>query len=154
MEQLELSGFERLTRFTLEGVSYTAQRRKCGKQTCRCVSGDPETLHGPYWYGRDQVGQISYYGRSLPPPVVEAWSNLQNQKPYLQSRITSLYEDMRTVQAKIEALRALAVGGALDQKQKLWIEALGFYDCLVLDIEHQAQQDTPVTNNKPAKLRV
>lgn len=132
-EQFELPGFERLTRFALEGVTYTAQRRKCGKATCKCSGGDPDALHGPYWYGRDYLGQVSYYGRSLPPPVVVAWSNLQVQRPYLQQRINSLNENMRTLQAQIDALRSLGSGVALDQKQKLWIEASGFYDCLVSD---------------------
>lgn len=141
MEQLELPGFEKLTRLMVEGVVYTAQRRKCGKVICKCVSGDPDDLHGPYWYGRSALGEVSYVGKRLPEKIVLAWSNMQSQRPFLQEKIERLYEDMRTLQAEIEALRLLEQGGQLSQKQKLWVEALGFYDCLVSPGELPASQD-------------
>lgn len=148
-EQLELTGFERVTRFTLEGITFSSQRRRCGKSTCRCVSGDPETLHGPYWYGRFQSGEVRYYGRSLPPAVVVAWSNMQDQRFALVERIERLYDDMRALQGRIDALRLLQSGGALNQKQKLWIEASGFFDCLVseaLGSEIDIQDDLHLGN--------
>lgn len=27
-----------------------AERKRCGKPNCRCASGNPEDLHGPYYY--------------------------------------------------------------------------------------------------------
>lgn len=131
MQQLVMAGFERVTQFTIEGVTYSSQFRQCGKSNCKCVDGDPGSAHGPYWYRRDSQGVVGYVGKILPAVVVVAWSNFQSQLPYLDQKIRDLYEDLDTLQAQIEALRLLRVGGALTSKQRIWIEASGFFDCLV-----------------------
>lgn len=141
MKQLELPGCDKITRFTLDGVTYSAQFRKCGKPTCHCASGDPADQHGPYWYRRDALGNVGYCGRSLAPDVVSAWSHLEAQKPYLREKIEALYIDLRSLQGQIEALRLLQTGGALNMSQRLWIEAAGFRDCLVPDAARQVAQD-------------
>lgn len=139
MEQLEIPGFEKVTRLTLEGITYTAQFRRCGKSNCRCSSGDPVDLHGPYWYKRDALGNVGYVGKALPPGVVLAWSNLGFQRPYLQAKLRLLYDELATIAAQIEALKRLQSGGELDNVQRLWIEGLGFIDCLVSEIERSGE---------------
>lgn len=39
--------------------SLRAEYRRCGKAGCRCAGGEPEDLHGPYWYRywRDDDGR-------------------------------------------------------------------------------------------------
>lgn len=133
MDQLVMPGFERITQFTIEGVTYSSQFRRCGKDNCKCASGDPGDFHGPYWYRRDQLGNVGYVGKTLPAAVVVAWANFQSQKPFLDQKITDLYEDLHTLEAQIEALRLLRVGGFLNSKQRIWVEASGFFDCLVSD---------------------
>lgn len=139
--QLELPGFDNVTRFVLEGVSYSAQRRKCGKPECRCNSGDPADLHGPYWYGRGSDGINRYYGRSLPSGVVRAWSFLQSSRLSIQRVKDDLSERMEVLSFQMEALRGLSVGYALSSAQCEVIESLGFSDCLVSVVRDRITQE-------------
>ena len=42
----------------LPGTLY-ARLKPCGKPNCRCASGEPEDLHGPYWeWNRRQGGRL------------------------------------------------------------------------------------------------
>ena len=42
----------------LGGTLY-ARLKPCGKPNCRCASGDPDDLHGPYWeWNQHQGGRL------------------------------------------------------------------------------------------------
>ncbi len=42
----------------LPGTLY-ARLKPCGKPNCRCASGEPEDLHGPYWeWNRREGGRL------------------------------------------------------------------------------------------------
>lgn len=69
--------------FTLEGVTYSQQYRKCGKTNCQTCQGGGAG-HGPYWYRRDQVsGARSYVGRELPAGVAAARQEIDRQRQEL-----------------------------------------------------------------------
>ena len=57
------------------GVIFQLERVACGKPRCGCASGDPESMHGPYWYayrwkkrkhGKGGRWVSKYVGRELP----------------------------------------------------------------------------------------
>lgn len=55
--------------FTVEGVTYVQEYRRCGRACATCDNGPG---HGPYWYAKQRVGGTvrSYYvGKQLPAGV-------------------------------------------------------------------------------------
>ena len=110
--------------FTLEGMTYSQQNRKCGKPTCQtCQSDGPG--HGPYWYRRDQAsGARSYVGRELPAGVAAARQELGRQRSELTMQRDRLRE-------QVAALGRLIAHEHLSGKDRELIAWLGFGDCLV-----------------------
>ena len=55
--------------FTVKGVRYRAEMRRCGKPLCN------QCPHGPYWFARytDDRGKrrVVYIGRELPSSVMK-----------------------------------------------------------------------------------
>lgn len=48
-----------------DGKTYRLQRVRCGKETCKCMTGD---LHGPYWYAywlENGKTKSKYVGKKL-----------------------------------------------------------------------------------------
>ena len=113
-----------LESFTLEGVNYSQQYRKCGKPTCAtCGNGGPG--HGPYWYARDQVsGARRYIGRELPIEVDSARQALNWQKAELY-RLRDLFRQ------EAAALDRLLQSEPLSTRAREHIARLGFGACLV-----------------------
>ena len=123
-----------LESFTLEGVNYSQQYRKCGKPTCAtCDNGGPG--HGPYWYARDQVtGARRYIGRELPIEVHSARQALVYQTREL-ARLRDLFRQ------EAAALDRLLGKEPLSSKDREHIERLGFGSCLVAYRGQRAPQD-------------
>ena len=123
-----------LESFTLEGVNYSQQYRKCGKPTCQtCGNGGPG--HGPYWYTRDQAsGARRYIGRDLPIEVHSARQALNLQKAELY-RLRDLFRQ------EAAALDRLVSKEPLSSKDREHIERLGFGSCLVAYRGQRAPQD-------------
>ena len=56
---------------TVENKTYRLEEVRCGKEKCKCASGE---LHGPYWYSYMRVeGRVKsqYIGKKLPSIVVK-----------------------------------------------------------------------------------
>lgn len=133
-----------LDSFTLEGVNYSQQYRKCGKPTCQtCGNGGPG--HGPYWYTRDQVtGARAYVGRDLPSAVTSARQALRAQAPEL-ARLRDL------LRQEAAALDRLVHNEPLSSRDREHLARLGFGACLVTrpggagiqDLVPRAGQDLP-----------
>lgn len=122
-----------LETFTLEGVTYSQQYRKCGKANCQTCQGGAG--HGPYWYRRDQVsGARSYVGRELPADVAAARLELDRQRSELV-----LQRDRLRQQAA--ALGRLIGREHLSGKDRELIAWLGFAGCLVQSPAPAAPQD-------------
>jgi hypothetical protein len=50
----------------LDNKTYRLEKIRCGKQKCKCISGQ---LHGPYWYSYIRVNdriKSQYIGKKLP----------------------------------------------------------------------------------------
>lgn len=108
--------------FDLEGVTYYAEGRKCGKAGCRCQSGD---LHGPYWYKRDQVdGKVTYLGKTLPDDLAVA-------RQRLGFFVGEVEKTRRRLLAQAEALRRLQTRQHLTAEDRAAIRDLGFGAYLV-----------------------
>lgn len=130
--------------FTLEGVTYSQQYRKCGKPTCQtCQNNGPG--HGPYWYARDQVsGARRYIGRELPPPLAGARQALRDETREL-ARLCELFRQ------EAAALDRLLHKEPLSTRDREHIARLGFGACLVTlpgsgqtqDLVARAGQDLP-----------
>lgn len=122
-------------RFKLEGVTYYQQGRTCGKDNCRCVSGD---LHGPYWFARDKTtGEVDYIGKTLPPEVTTARLNHE----YLFAEMAKKRRELIT---QADALARLIRNEPLTGKQREIIEDLGFGATLVQDKSSAATQEEGV----------
>ena len=123
-----------LETFTLEGVTYSQQYRRCGKPTCAtCGNGGPG--HGPYWYARDQVtGARSYVGRELPIDVTSARQALNWQQP-------ELYRLRELLRQEAAALGRLMGKEPLSTRDREHIERLGFGSCLVAYRGQRVPQD-------------
>ena len=119
-------------RFFLEGANYYQQGRKCGKPTCKCVTGE---LHGPYWYARDmESGQVKYLGRELPPEILTAYTTLNRLLPEMTRR-------RRELMRQYDALGRLMKGEKLWTEDRAIISLLGFGDALVLNGGQTHTQD-------------
>jgi hypothetical protein len=134
MTQEGKTGTVRTQTFDLEGVTYYAEGRKCGKAVCRCQTGD---LHGPYWYRRDQsTGKVAYLGKTLPPELDEA-----------RRRLTLFADEVektrRRLLAQAEALRRLQTRQHLTAQDRAAIQDLGFGMCLVSEPLSAGTQEDP-----------
>lgn len=107
--------------FSLEGITYFQQGRKCNKPGCACASG---ALHGPYWFTRDTSGKVKYLGKSLPKDVEDTRLVRDSMTSTMQSEIDEL-------QTKIAAVRRLMAGHALTHDDYLIVKDLGFGDALL-----------------------
>ena len=109
-------------RFVLEGMNYYQQGRKCGKQGCKCVTGE---LHGPYWYAREiDSGQVRYLGRELPAEVLVAYTAHTRLLPQMTRRRRELLK-------QYDALGRLLKGETLWTEDRPIISLLGFGEALV-----------------------
>lgn len=128
-----------LETFSLEGMTYSQQYRKCGKAGCQtCQNGGPG--HGPYWYARDAMtGARSYVGRELPAGVAAARQTLASQRQEL-----AMQRDRLRNQAA--ALDRLLSKEHLSGKDRELIQWLGFGACLV-----QSPATAPTQDAAPAK---
>lgn len=53
------------------GITYQQEYIRCGKKTCKCMSGDVGDMHGPYWYAYQIInGRLvsKYIGKKLIVP--------------------------------------------------------------------------------------
>ena len=119
--------------FTLEGVNYRQEYRRCGKPTCtRCNDGDG---HGPYWYSNGKVSGVrQYIGTDLPPAVTAARLALGAQRREIEAQRDRLQEQAR-------ALDALVHHNHLSSMERSLIRWMGFGDCLVQPGGQQTAQD-------------
>jgi len=51
--------------------SLHAEHKRCGKENCRCASGDEEDLHGPYYYRRWRDSEGNQRKEYVPKSDVE-----------------------------------------------------------------------------------
>lgn len=107
--------------FSIEGVTYFQQGRKCNKPGCACASG---LLHGPYWFTRDHTDKVTYLGKNLPKDVEDTREARDHMATAMQSEIDEL-------NLKIAAVRRLMMGHALTHDDYLIVKALGFGDALL-----------------------
>jgi len=127
--------------FTLEGVTYGQQYRKCGKPTCKTCQGNGPG-HGPYWYGRDQVsGARSYVGRELPADVARARQELARQR----SELAMQRDRLRQQAAALARLIAREPWSGKDRELIAW---LGFAGCLVQSPAAALTQDAAPKSNE------
>jgi hypothetical protein len=53
------------------------ERKRCGKENCRCTSGREEDLHGPYYYRRWRDSEGNQHKEYVPKPEVEeVWARI------------------------------------------------------------------------------
>ena len=134
MTQEGKTGTVRTQTFDLEGVTYYAEGRKCGKAGCRCQEGE---LHGPYWYMRDQVaGKVTYLGKTLPAELEETRRRL-----VLYGR--DIVAAHSRLLAQAEALRRLQTRQHLTAQDRSAIQDLGFGMCLVSEPLSAGTQEDP-----------
>jgi hypothetical protein len=123
------------TRFSLEGVGYQRQKRKCGEARYRCKSGLDSGLHGPYWYARNQAtGRVSYIGKSLPAHVARVIDALAAQRRVIEEKRMAL-------PGQADAMGKLLAAEALTAGDRIIIEGLRFADCLVSEPPRAQAQD-------------
>lgn len=121
-----------MDRFTLEGVRYYQQGRKCGKPNCKCAQGE---LHGPYWYARDfATGTVTYIGAELPAEITRARETHARRKRQIYAAYSKLIR-------QAEALRRLWIYAAPHEGDADLIRELGFGSCLVRGPVRQVAQD-------------
>lgn len=117
--------------FQLEGVTYFAVGRTCGKSSCRCQSGE---LHGPYWYARDRA-HVRYLGKTLPAAVTTARAAYQDMHEAVDATFRQRLQEAA-------ALGTLLQGGRLMDAERAMIRALGFGACLVpAELANPAKDD-------------
>ena len=111
-----------LERFTIEGVTYYQEYRKCGKANCRvCRNGRG---HGPYWYSRDLLGRRRYVGRLLPEGVAGA------RRAY-REMFGAMVERREQLRRELEALGSLIEAEPLSDGEREILKQLGFGAALV-----------------------
>ena len=89
-----------LERFQFEDRIYYRQYRKCNRPQCKCHSGQPAHMHGPYWYARFEYSKgTRYIGKSLPQHVSQARQRymqladrIKQQAAYHQFRLAYLQQ--------------------------------------------------------------
>ena len=108
-------------RFTLEGVAYFQQYRKCGKSGCHCQRGQG---HGPYWYKRDAHGVVRYVGRTLPDDVAEARAGCERMA-------FGMMRERRRLRDELDALNGLINHRQLAGQERALLVEMGFGDALV-----------------------
>ena len=111
-----------LDRFTLEGLTYYQQGRKCGRPGCKCQQGD---LHGPYWYTRHvDSGKVAYIGKDLPPAIVAARFAHDLLLP-------DMVRERRRLAGMFDAVSRLIRNDPLSDADRRAIESLGLDAALV-----------------------
>lgn len=125
--------------FSLQGYTYYAEQRTCGKPDCKCASGE---LHGPYWYKRDQqLGTVKYIGKTLPDEIIQ----IRAKRALLA---TAIEEQHKKVDAEINHLREISnalsrlrYNQDLNEAQRRIVRMLGFGDCLVAPRPESRKQE-------------
>ena len=60
--------------------SLHAEKKRCGKENCRCASGREEDLHGPYYYRRWRDEEGTQGKEYVPrPEVEEVWARIEKR---------------------------------------------------------------------------
>lgn len=111
-----------LDRFTLQGITYYQQGRKCGRASCHCAAGE---LHGPYWYSRSTLtGKLAYIGRRLPRELEEVRTAHTRLFTAMQDKRRDLLDQAAIIQRLInfEPLSAADIE---------FLTRIGFAQCLV-----------------------
>lgn len=122
--------------FTLEGVRYYQQYRRCGKASCKTCSNGPG--HGPYWYGRDKrTGKRFYIGRELPENITRAHE--AKATLIIRMQLSTAYNE---ILAAKKALSKFMNEEALTKTEKKRLSRMGFGNCLVSDGDHD-YEDIP-----------
>lgn len=124
------------TNFTLEGIYYHQQYRKCGKPNCKtCQHGQG---HGLYWFALDKATKKkTYIGKKLPDHIVVAANTLDQMRKEINRKRVDLL-------AKAAALERLSNAQDLTEEDRVIIEELGFGECLVFKSGPNLAQD--ITN--------
>ena len=127
--------------FSLEGVTYYQQGRRCGRATCKCAQGE---LHGPYWYGRDMAtGKVSYIGRELPQAVERA------RRDY-NRLVVRMDRYIRDLSAQLEAVTKLRRYEPLTEQDRAVLRAMELGDALVQDVPPDEHKTDKLDRNDPA----
>lgn len=121
-----------LDRFTLEGLTYYQQGRKCGRAGCKCQSGE---LHGPYWYTRNvDNGRVQYIGKDLPPAIAGA-------RYAHDLLLPDMMRERRRLAGLFDAVSRLIRNDPLSEADRRAIESLGLGAALVSQRDDQVTQD-------------
>ena len=111
-----------MDQFSLEGVTYYQQERKCGKRSCHCAKGGK--MHGPYWYARPEHGKIRYVGKLLPDHIAEV------RKEH-DRRLAEMVQERRRLAREFDAVTRLIRNDELIGGDRAILAELGFDSCLV-----------------------
>lgn len=110
-------------RFTLQGVTYYQEFRRCGAAGCQCRTGGQ--LHGPYWYKRCD-GRARYVGRELPEDVTAARRALAQAEKKIWAKIEVLRGSARKLSEQAAALERLVRRAALSEADVRIAVEMGF----------------------------
>ena len=114
--------------FMIDGVNYRQQKRKCGKQTCKCNENGG---HGPYWYafGIGYASSGKYVGKDLPTSITEhlrlrskAKGKIATLRASVEKRRQTHYKELRRAEDELRALGAVQSGNDIDP---IALKALG-----------------------------
>lgn len=114
--------------FVLQGDTYYAEERTCGKPDCKCADGE---LHGPYWYRRNQMGIVKYIGKTLPDELLRIRASRAQMEAAIKERQEAVADEIGHLRLIHDALYRLHYNQSLNNVQRQIIERMGFGDCLV-----------------------
>lgn len=114
--------------FVLQGNTYYAEERTCGKPDCKCANGE---LHGPYWYRRNDMGIVKYIGKTLPDELLRIRAKRAEMDAAIKVRREKVDDEISHLRLIHDALNRLHHNQSLNNDQRKIIEWMGFGDCLV-----------------------
>lgn len=114
--------------FVLQGDTYYAEERTCGKPDCKCADGE---LHGPYWYRRNQMGIVKYIGKTLPDELLRIRATRAQMGTAIEEELKRVADEIGHLRLIHDALYRLKYNQTLNNDQRQVIERIGFGDCLV-----------------------
>lgn len=114
--------------FVLQGSTYYAEQRTCGKPDCKCANGD---LHGPYWYSRSQLGTVKYLGKTLPDDLLQARAKRALLETAIEEQQKKIADEIGHLRKIHDALYRLRYNQDLTADQRKIVKLMGFGDCLV-----------------------